>query len=354
MDINQAKDTVIRAGKELVNRGLIARTWGNVSQRIDDHTMVITPSGRDYLSLTRDDIVLVNIDTLEYDGDIKPSSEKGVHASCYKYKNVNFVIHTHQLYASVVSACGIGGFQCDRIYPKLGTSVLCAAYGLPGTHKLNQNVIEALKQTDSGAIIMKNHGAVCFGKDFEATFEIANELEEACRVYTENAYLVKSGEKKFDETKMADFFLSKQGIKPTSLKIEPHNIAFKAEHTVLVKTVETAALSCLPHPLKPLVDDFAQIVGVKMKAVKNSGAAIESALKRADAVFVKGFGAVCFGATEDDAKAVAMIVEKNCKAFLGASLIGKPKPINSLECRLMRTVYRLKYSKQINNSAREN
>ena len=76
MDIMQAKLAVIEAGKKLVETGLIARTWGNVSCRISDTQFVITPSGRDYLSLTPDDIVVVNLEDLTYEGDIKPSSER--------------------------------------------------------------------------------------------------------------------------------------------------------------------------------------------------------------------------------------------------------------------------------------
>ena len=107
MDIQQAKELVIRAGKEVVASGLIARTWGNISCRVSDTQFVITPSGRAYEDLTPDEIVLVNIADLSYDGDIKPSSEKGIHAEAYKLRpEVNFVIHTHQMLASVISALG--------------------------------------------------------------------------------------------------------------------------------------------------------------------------------------------------------------------------------------------------------
>ena len=86
MDIMTAKETVITAGKRLVESGLIARTWGNVSCRVDDNSFVITPSGRSYETLTPDEIVLVKIDDLSYDGDVKPSSEKGIHAQAYKLR----------------------------------------------------------------------------------------------------------------------------------------------------------------------------------------------------------------------------------------------------------------------------
>ena len=46
MTLHEAKETVVLAGKKLVESGLIARTWGNVSCRISDSHFVITPSGR--------------------------------------------------------------------------------------------------------------------------------------------------------------------------------------------------------------------------------------------------------------------------------------------------------------------
>ena len=50
-EIQEAKELVVKAGKELIEKGLIARTWGNVSARISDTQFVITPSGRAYEDL---------------------------------------------------------------------------------------------------------------------------------------------------------------------------------------------------------------------------------------------------------------------------------------------------------------
>ena len=72
MDILQAKKEVIAAGLRLVETGLIARTWGNVSCRVDENSFVITPSGKPYDGLTPDDIVEVKIDTLSYEGSPPP------------------------------------------------------------------------------------------------------------------------------------------------------------------------------------------------------------------------------------------------------------------------------------------
>ena len=58
-DVEEAKKLVVEAGKKLLETGLIARTWGNVSARISDTQFVITPSGRAYDTLTPEEVVVV-------------------------------------------------------------------------------------------------------------------------------------------------------------------------------------------------------------------------------------------------------------------------------------------------------
>ena len=141
----EAKDKVIEAGLELLSSGLIARTWGNISARISEEEFVITPSGRTYDSLTPDDIVTVRISDGSYTGDIRPSSEKGVHAAAYRKRpEAGFVIHTHQEYASALSVLG----YVFKVNPAAGTDSSClgedvptARYGMSSTKKLTRSVM---------------------------------------------------------------------------------------------------------------------------------------------------------------------------------------------------------------------
>ncbi|HRB70064.1 MAG TPA: class II aldolase/adducin family protein, partial [Chitinophagales bacterium] len=84
MNIEEIKYKVCEAGKMLLKEGLVARTWGNVSIKVNDTQMVITPSGRPYDELTPNEMVLVDIYTLKYEGTIKPSSELKLHCEVYK------------------------------------------------------------------------------------------------------------------------------------------------------------------------------------------------------------------------------------------------------------------------------
>ena len=61
---------VCKTAQEMYHSGLVAGTWGNISARVDENYMVITPSGMDYERLCPDDMVIVNMNTLEYEGNL--------------------------------------------------------------------------------------------------------------------------------------------------------------------------------------------------------------------------------------------------------------------------------------------
>lgn len=168
----EARELVIRAGHELVERELIARTWGNISARISDTQFIITPSGRAYEDLREEELVKVNIADCSYEGDRKPSSEKGIHADIYALrKEASFIIHTHQHYASAVC---VEGKDTDF--------APCAGYGLSGTKKLRKEVAKAVAGNPQDcAFLMERHGAVTFGETYKEAFERAAGLEDKCR-----------------------------------------------------------------------------------------------------------------------------------------------------------------------------
>lgn len=398
MTVQEAKETVVLAGKRLVESGLIARTWGNVSCRISDTQFVITPSGRDYHSLTPEEIVEVQISDLSYHGDIKPSSEKGAHAEVYKqFPEVNFVIHTHQEYASALSVLENKSVPVSTDYKTLAGEVICADYGLPGTKKLREGIHRALTLSKGRAIIMKHHGALCFHTDYESTFLVATELEQACAQYLKETYLKSSGESDFNQFAMERYTLSKLTAHPLlteeirsqlspcesqrsekGLRLvyqdEVYHIAFddlaSLDHLALVSVeiklhaaiyqscknihaiLHTYAdpiysVSCSGLTQYPLLDDFAQIAGTKIMNLPMLPKQIAKALRKNSVVFLQKNGALCCGASISDTTASFLVTKKNCRAFLSAALHGKVHYINPLESKLMRFVYLKKYSKQV-------
>ena len=403
MNIAEAKAAVVKAGRELVKEGLIQRTWGNVSCRISDEEFVITPSGRDYLSLTPEDIVTVRIDDLSYEGEIKPSSEKGIHAMCYQLRgNVNFVIHTHQTYASLIGLAGsdVNGIEGEDA-EILGDNVPVAAYGLPGTGKLRAGVVEAILRSDSKAALMLHHGALCMGTDYDDAFKVANTLEKVCKEHIFTRFAEVTGKTADTFRSISDYIAERLTDKTSATNLTPYvsrrefgAVEMKNEETgeslmidlatelpVDPKTVQpdTAVLHCeiykkradvnaivhskdeatlsvsrIGKTMRPFLDDFAQIVGFTMKcAVYDPQDQLRTArkvvkkLRFRDGVLLDHNGAICVGSDMEEAEAVRLVAEKGAKAFVVADLYGKGKSyINTLESVLMRVIYKAKYSKK--------
>ena len=325
--IEEAKAFVIKAGLELSEAGLVARTWGNISARISDHQFVITPSGRGYDTLTPDDIVIVNIEDGSYEGHVKPSGEKGVHAAVYQMRpQMNFVIHTHQNYASALSILGesiLVKEDEDRLI--LSDVIPCAEYGMYGTQKLVDAIQFQMRENErSKAILMKYHGVVCMGKEYEDAFSVAYTLEKVCQ----EEYERRCGVPKIEE--ISESFEIDDALK---------GILEKRDRVTAVNCVQTPfilATSSLGKKQRPYLDDLAQIAGTDIACIKADANTSEllKALEKRNAVFIEGVGAICTGVDESEAQAVAIVLEKACMASYLAHKMeeGKKGKIPPLPC----------------------
>jgi hypothetical protein len=101
----------------------------------------------------------------------------------------------------------------------------------------------------------------------------------------------------------------------------------------------------------PLLDDFAQMVGVTARVVQGEKAGprfpyrVLKGLKRRNAVLIPDWGGLCAAASFDDALAVVQVLEKGCRAHIDSAFLGGGYRINAVEAWLMRMVYKYKYSK---------
>lgn len=223
------KQQVIDAGRELCRSGLIARTWGNVSVRTDDNHFAVTASGKAYDTLTEDEIITLNLKDLSYEGDVKPSGEKKVHRVIYKMRaDAGFIIHTHQTNASAVAAMGLKEIKFAKKYPGIGFDVPCAEYGLPGSKAVVSGVAKVLKRHETRAILMSNHGAVCFGRDRDEAFEAAYALEEACGDFLQNTGVVMNSSGDWKEDRLGvylDDFAQMFGTHLSMKNYDPQTVA---------------------------------------------------------------------------------------------------------------------------------
>ncbi len=182
---NLLREQLVTYGKKLVETGLVQGTWGNLSLRLDEKYMLVTPSGLDYTRLTAADMVKVCIDTLEYVGDLPPTSEKSLHAAIYETRpEVGAVIHTHSRLCSVFAAARrpvpVKDPEMQEIF---GSRIPLAKYALPGTGALRDNTVSALGQ--GWGCIMSGHGMIACGSSLEDAFDHCQQMEACCGSYLE-------------------------------------------------------------------------------------------------------------------------------------------------------------------------
>lgn len=310
----EARELVIEAGHKLIENKLIARTWGNISARISDEEFVITPSGRGYDDLKPEDLVAVKIRDCSYQEGAKPSSEKKIHAAAYAERpDCNFIVHTHQFFASALAANG-------RDLP----FAPCAEYGLPGTDKLMNTFNKCVKSNpDAKSFLLEKHGAVLLGDSYEQAFELAEELE-------------KNSEEEF-RNRVPSMDVQKYDSLDVNKLIDEDT-----KYAMLVQDPYIMECCYAGQVLRPYLDDFAQIVGPDAKLCPNALMKIKWGLVGRNAALVRGVGAVCIGRDREDAEAVAMIMSKNCAA---ACYARNTKPLSVPDANLQRYIYLKKYSK---------
>lgn len=309
----EARALIIEAGHRLLEEKLIARTWGNISARISDTQFIITPSGRAYDTLRPEDLVKVTIKDESHEGRYKPSSEKGVHAAAYQLReNVDFVIHTHQFYASAVCAEDV-----DTLFAP------CAPYGLPGSKKLKRAVARTIRDNPQNqAFLMARHGALCLGKDYDDAFAVAEKLEAQCKTLFDARVPV--GKQVYGGSFAADKI---KGIPFVRWENDPITLEWSRRGI----------------SLRPYIDDFAQMVGCHAPLCKAKPRIAARLMKRHSAVVLADNGAVCTADTADDALAVSMILRKNCAAALYAA---NSRPLSIADALWQRRIYLKKYAKQ--------
>ena len=339
-----ARKILVEAGHELLKTGLVARTWGNISARISDEEFLITPSGISYERLTPEMLVKVRISDLKYDSDLKPSSEKGIHATAYKLqKDTNFIIHTHQTFATAVSITGRAIKVKGPLQEVLGELVPVAEYGMPSTGKLKENVeTTLLRNPGLRASLLINHGAVCFGHDMENAFDIAKSLEYLAKNEFDNKVTLSDEAGRFNANVEA---MVKSLFEGKTIRMITDPVVLQAANSDAYNY--------------RLLDDFIQIAGTSIKTIdfahleignkddrRQVISRIKHALRKRNAAFVRKSGAIVVAPNEDEADAIEMILKKYALTKLYAEKCQAVHKLEFIDAFIQRLVYLKKYSKK--------
>ena len=203
-NLEKIRQSVVEAGLVLAHSSMTIGTYGNISCRVDENHIAITPSGRDYEQLTSADIVVTDLEgdvqkTGSEDGGpeksvdnafgnnaipLRPSSELPLHLEIYKnFPEARAIVHTHSVYAS---ALAVAHKDLPPVIEDLtqitGGAVRCTDYTIAGTKELGVKAVEAMEGGRSAALLA-NHGAVCWGRNMKEALATAQILEKAAQIY---------------------------------------------------------------------------------------------------------------------------------------------------------------------------
>jgi len=161
---------LVRFSKWLSRLGFTPGTSGNLSVRLDEHRLLVTPTGASKYLLAPADMVIVDLQGRQLAGSRKVTSEVSMHLAVYQHrKDVAAVIHSHPPIATAFACAGraLDEMLCQEAVMTLGTVPL-AKYATTGTDEVATSLIPLIPGHE--AILMANHGAVSYGKTLLEAF----------------------------------------------------------------------------------------------------------------------------------------------------------------------------------------
>jgi L-fuculose-phosphate aldolase len=178
----EVTDAVLAAAKAMYRRGIVEGTAGNVSGRVDDGTIVVTPSSLDYEAMTLDDLVVLDLAGAVVAGERSPTSEKGVHlAALAAHPEAGAVVHCHARHASMYAVAHQSiPAAIDEFVVYIGGDVPVCEYHQSGSDELGAVVAAALGHRS--AALMANHGLVTIGKSVEDALHSALVVEHNAEI----------------------------------------------------------------------------------------------------------------------------------------------------------------------------
>lgn len=181
---------LLHIGKEMVESGAVAGTWGNVSAWDEEENgFWITPSGMDYRSLQEEDLVLLNGQGEVCRGLRRPSSESLLHVEIYRKRpGVKSVVHTHPIYASAHAAARVAiPPLVEDLVMIVGGAVDVARYAPPGSRELALEAAAALGSKN--AVLLANHGLVGVGVSLEEAWKVCQVSEKGAQIHVHSRQL---------------------------------------------------------------------------------------------------------------------------------------------------------------------
>jgi L-fuculose-phosphate aldolase len=176
------RDDIVEIGRLVFAKGWVAANDGNISIRLDDDRILATPTGVSKGMMRPEDLVIVDRQGHRISGTRDRTSEMAMHLAIYELRpEVRAVVHAHPPVATGFAAAGVP--LSDAVLPEVVTGLGCiplAEYGHPGTPELVAPMLPLIPKHD--AILMANHGVVCYGEEAYTAYFRMETVEHFARI----------------------------------------------------------------------------------------------------------------------------------------------------------------------------
>lgn len=181
--MEQDRETLCQVCLLLYQRGYVVSNDGNVSVRIGEDQVLITPSGVSKGRLTPDMLVVCDLEGRVLAGRLHPSSESAMHLLVYRERpDVGAVVHAHPPAATAFSICRrpLAQHYLTETISGLG-EVPVAPFALPSTSQ----VPDSLRPYVAGCngALLANHGAIAWGRDLWNAFDRMEQVEQTAKIF---------------------------------------------------------------------------------------------------------------------------------------------------------------------------
>lgn len=176
------KKQIVEIGKRIYQRGYVASNDGNISMRLSQNKILITPTGVSKGFMRTNDLIVLDINGSVVEGKRKQSSEADMHLQIYKSRpDVMSICHTHPTYATGFAVAGIplDKMVLPEVIIVLGAIPL-VEYGTTGTNELYGKISKYVKDYD--AFLLANHGVVTVGKTLLEAYHKMETVEHAAKI----------------------------------------------------------------------------------------------------------------------------------------------------------------------------
>ena len=176
---------IVECGRIAYERHLMTSNDGNISVRMANGHVLITPSGISKGRLNSDDMLVVDLDggIISSRPDRKPSSETPMHLEVYKHRaDVHAVVHAHPIFATTLTVADLE-FPVDVLPEALLTlgAVPTTKYATPASHE-DAEVIRPFLKTHN-AMLLRQHGSLTYGKNLNEALIHLERIEHVSEIY---------------------------------------------------------------------------------------------------------------------------------------------------------------------------